>query len=270
MKVKDIRVLVMRAPGTNCDLETVHSFQDLGVQVDLTHTQKVFKEKNLLDYQVLIFPGGFSYGDYVRSGAIWAKECEYRIGKELKQFVNDGRPVIGVCNGFQQLVELGFLPGWEGNSKYPEAALANSTHGYQSRWIRMKYIGKGNCGLMGSLDEGQILACPIAHGEGRFVLPKKTEQQLLDRLYDLDMLVFRYVDAAGNFAEEHWPENPNGAFHDIAGICNTEGTVLGLMPHPERAYEGYLMPEWTRTGLTRYGDGRPFYESIVKYTAKKF
>ena len=198
MKREDIRVLIMRAPGTNCDLETVRAFRDLGAQVDLRHTQDVFKTKNLLDYNVLVFPGGFSYGDYVRSGAIWAKECEYRIGPELEKFVDEGRPVLGVCNGFQQLVELGFLPAFEGKSKYPQAALANSTHGYQNRWIRMKYIGRGNCGMMGYLDKDHVIACPVAHGEGRFVFPKEGEDEMLKSLYDRDMLVWRYVKADGS------------------------------------------------------------------------
>ncbi len=270
MKVQDIRVLIMRAPGTNCDLETVRAFRDLGVQVDLVHTQRVFRERNLLDYNILVFPGGFSYGDYVRSGAIWAKECEYRIGKELEEFIDEGRPVLGICNGFQQLVELGFLPGFDGKSKYPEAALANSSHGYQNRWIRMRYLGRGKCGMMGYLEPGEVIACPVAHGEGRFVFPREREREMFQRLYDNDQLVWRYVKADGSFAEDSWPENPNGAFHDIAGICNPEGTVLGLMPHPERSYDGWLMPEWTRTGLRRYGDGRPFYESIVRYTETRF
>jgi len=270
MKRQDIHVLLMRAPGTNCDLETVRAFSDLGVQVDLIHTQKIFKERNLLDYSILVFPGGFSYGDYVRSGAIWAKECEYRIGKELEQFVDEGRPVLGICNGFQQLVELGFLPGFDGKSQYPQAALANSSHGYQNRWIRMKYVGKGNCGLMDSLKQQHIISCPVAHGEGRFVFPKEKEEEWLQKLYDRDMLVWRYVKVDGGYAEGSWPENPNGAFHDIAGICNPEGTVLGLMPHPERAYWGWLMPEWTRNKCQKYGDGYSFYESIVKYTERKF
>jgi phosphoribosylformylglycinamidine synthase subunit PurQ / glutaminase len=270
MKREDIKVLLMRAPGTNCDLETVHAFRDLGVQAELRHTQDVFRKKNLLDYNLLVFPGGFSYGDYVRSGAIWAKECEYRIGMELERFVDEGRPVIGICNGFQLLVELGFLPAFEGKSKFPQAALANSNHGYQNRWIRMKYIGRGNCGMMSYLDYGHSIACPVAHGEGRFVFPKDREEKLLQALYDRDMLVWRYIKGDGSFAEVSWPDNPNGAFHDIAGICNPEGTVLGLMPHPERAYHGWLMPEWTRTKMNRYGDGRAFYESIIRYTEKRF
>ena len=270
MRREDIRVLLMRAPGTNCDTETVRAFRDQGVQVHLVHTQKIFRERNLEDYDVLVFPGGFSYGDYVRSGAIWAKECEYRIGRELEAFVDEGKPVIGICNGFQQLVEMGFLPGWEGRSICPEAALGNSTRGYQNRWIRMKFVGGGTCGMMAGLEPGYVLQCPVAHGEGRFIFPPEQREELLERLYDMDMLVWRYVRGDGSFAELDWPENPNGAYHDIAGICNPEGTVLGLMPHPERAYYGYLMPEWTRERQPlEYGDGYPFFKSIVDYVEKK-
>lgn len=271
MKREDIRVLLMRAPGTNCDHETVQAFKNLGTQVDLIHTQRVFKDKNLDDYDVLVFPGGFSYGDYVRSGAIWAKECEYRIGPELTAFVEEGRPLIGICNGFQLLVELGFLPGWTGKSKYPEAALGNSTHGYQNRWTRMKYIGKGNCQMMEGLQKEHIIACPIAHGEGRFMLPRETREKDLERLYEQDMIVWRYVKADGSFAELDWPENPNGAYHDIAGICSPEGNVLGLMPHPERAYYGHQMIDWTKHQIPKkYGDGHPFYRSIIDYVENKF
>jgi phosphoribosylformylglycinamidine synthase len=268
---KEIKVLIMRAPGTNCDLETVRAFNDLGCKTYLTHTQKVFKDKNLQDYDVLVFPGGFSYGDYVRSGAIWAKECEYQIGDELEEFVIDGRPVIGICNGFQQLVEMGFLPGWEGKSLYPEAALGNSTHGYQNRWIRMKYVGKGNCKMLEGLNKEHIIACPVAHGEGRFILPPETRERDLERLYEEDMVVWRYCHEDGSFPDGEWPVNPNGAYHDIAGICNPKGNVLGLMPHPERAYFGYLMPEWTKKGHPlMYGDGHPFFKSIVEYVARNY
>ena len=270
LRREDIRVLLMRAPGTNCDLETVRVFRDLGVKPDLVHSQRVFRERNLEDYDVLVFPGGFSYGDYVRSGAIWAKEMEYRIGRELVEFVDSGKPVVGICNGFQVLVETGFLPGFEGRSVYPEAALGNSTHGYQNRWIRMKNVGRGNCGMLSKVPEGHVIRCPVAHGEGRFVLSPEKQQEHLERLYDNDQVVWRYVGADGGFADGEWPVNPNGALDDIAGICNPEGNVLGLMPHPERAYYGYLMPEWTRTGLKPYGDGRVFFESIIDYVVARF
>ena len=265
-----VRVLVMRAPGTNCDAETVRAFREVGARVDLVHTQVVFRGGLLEEYDVLVFPGGFSYGDYVRSGAIWAKECEARIGGELEDFVDEGKAVVGICNGFQQLVEMGFLPGWEGRSEVPQAALANNSHGYQNRWVRIRYEGRGNCGLMGGLETGYVLACPVAHGEGRFMFPRGEEERLVRRLEELDMLVWRYVKEDGSPAGGEWPANPNGALHDIAGICNSEGNVLGLMPHPERALYGYLMPEWNRGGDPEgSGDGYPFFKSIVEYAGKR-
>lgn len=125
--------------------------------------------------------------------------------------------------------------------------------------------------MMSGLDEGYVLRCPVAHGEGRFILPPDKKEELLDKIYEQDMLVWRYVKQDGSYANYDWPANPNGAYHDIAGICNPEGTVMGLMPHPERAYYGYLMPEWTKYGMPdKYGDGHPFFKSIVDYVSKKF
>jgi len=270
MKRSEIRVLIMRAPGTNCDAETLRAFLDLGVKAEIVHTQRIFMEHNLFDYDALVFPGGFSYGDYVRSGAIWAKECEYKLGSELEKFVDSGRPVLGICNGFQMLVEMGFLPGFRGKSMYPEAALGNSTHGYQCRWVRIKNVNNGACKMLADVPRGRVLQIPVAHGEGRFLLPKENQDKLLERLYDNDQLAFRYVMADGSQPNEEFPSNPNGAFHDIAGICNPEGNVLGLMPHPERAYFGWLMPDWTRNiEPTEYGDGRYILESIVSFIERK-
>jgi phosphoribosylformylglycinamidine synthase len=270
VKRSDVRVLIVRAPGSNCDAETARAFRDLGTRVDVIHTQKVFRDKNLLDHDVLVFPGGFSYGDYVRSGAIWAKECEYRIGPELERFVDEGRPVLGICNGFQLLVEAGFLPGFDGKSKYPEAALANNPAGFQCRWIRVRHLNSGNCTLTREIPKDTLLSMPVAHGEGRFVFPREREMECLRRLEENDQLVFTYVKPDGAPAGEEFPHNPDGAWHDIAGICNPEGNVLGIMPHPERAYLGSIMPEWTwKRAQPRYGDGRIFFESVVKYVERK-
>lgn len=135
----------------------------------------------------------------------------------------------------------------------------------------MRYVGGGNCEMLEDLSAGHIMACPVAHGEGRFILPPKTRERDLERMYEEDMVVWRYCHGDGSFAEGEWPVNPNGAYHDIAGICNPYGNVLGLMPHPERAYFGHLIPEWTRLGRPQtYGNGHVFFQSIVNYVRKKF
>ncbi len=271
MKLQDVRVCVMRVGGTNCDAETERAFRELGVQAETKHLNELIKQRNLMDYHVLVFPGGFSYGDYVRSGAIFARLLTAKLGKELRAFLDKNRPILGICNGFQILIEEGLLPGFEGMSAYPEASLAaNIPLGFKCRWIYMKNDNKGKCLFTSKIPEGKVLRMPIAHGEGRFLFPKEKEKQLLEKLYDNDMVVFRYCDKNGNYAEGHYPTNPNGSFHDIAGICNREGTIFGLMPHPERALYWWQQPDWTRQQMMpQYGDGKLIFESLLEHLVKK-
>jgi phosphoribosylformylglycinamidine synthase len=272
LKRSDIRTLILRVGGTNCDRETATAFRDLGVKAEVTHNRKVIKERNLLDYNILIFPGGFAYGDYVRSGAIWAKEIEASLLDDLMRFVDDGRPVLGLCNGFQVLVELGLLPSFEGRSVFPEAALAtNASNSFECRWVRLRNMSRGNCPFTRLIPRDSIVRIPVAHGEGRFIFPREREEKYLRQLHESDQLVFRYVKPDGSFAEGEYPHNPNGAFHDIAGICSPEGNVFGLMPHPERAYYGWQLPDWTRMeDPPKYGDGKAIFEAVVEYVERKF
>jgi len=146
MKVEDIRVCVMRVGGTNCDAETKRAFDELGARAEVLHLNEVVKSRNLLDYNVLVFPGGFSYGDYVRAGAIWATGTLTKLRKDLKRFVEEERPILGICNGFQVLVEAGLLPAFKGVSEYPEAAFGtNIPIGYNCRWIYLKHENSGRC-----------------------------------------------------------------------------------------------------------------------------
>jgi phosphoribosylformylglycinamidine synthase len=193
------------------------------------------------------------------------------VGKQLKTFVDENRPVLGICNGFQVLVEAGLLPGFEGVSQYPEAALAtNVPPGYHCRWIHLKHENNGKCIFSSNISKGKVLRIPVAHSEGRFMFSKEKEKQLLEKLYDNDLLVFRYCDKNGEYAGGRYPTNPNGSFHDIAGICNLKGTIFGLMPHPERAFYWWQQPDWTRQAqLTQYGDGKLILESLVNYLEKK-
>lgn len=271
MKREEIKICVLRVGGTNCDAETKRSFKELGVQAEVAHVNEVVKQRSLLDYDVLVFPGGFSYGDYVRAGAIWAKWIVARLGKELETFVDEGRSILGICNGFQVLVEAGLLPGFDGISLQPEAALAtNIPPGYNCRWISLKHENKGRCAFTWKIPKEMVLHVPVAHGEGRFIFAKEKEKQLLEKLRENDQLVFRYCDRNGEPAEGKYPLNPNGSFFDIAGICNPEGTVFGLMPHPERAFYWWQQPDWTKQErMEQYGDGKLVFESIVAYSEKR-
>lgn len=244
----------------------------MGVKSDIVHFNDIVANKKLLDYSALVFPGGFSYGDYVRAGAIFAKKILAKLNEQLTQFVNEERPILGICNGFQVLVEAGLLPGFDGVNELPEAALAtNFPIGYRCTWVHLKHENKGKCVFTQTIGNGQVLAIPVAHAEGRFIFEKKKERDYLKRLCDDDHLVFRYCTEEGECANGFYPVNPNGAFYDIAGICDSTGTILGLMPHPERAYYGWQLPEWTRLErIPKYGDGKTIFESMIKYLTKKF
>jgi len=271
VKREEIRVCILRVGGTNCDAETKRSFESLGVRAEILHANEIVKCQSIFDYQALVFPGGFAFGDYVRAGAIWAKWLLAKLEKDLDAFVDENRLILGICNGFQVLVEAGLLPGFEGISLYPDAALAtNFPPGYNCRWIHLKHENGGKCLFTSKVPKGKVLRIPVAHSEGRFMFDKEKEQRFLEKLYENDQLVFRYCDERGEYANGRFPTNPNGSFHDVAGICNPEGTVFGLMPHPERAFYWWQQPDWTRQSrMSEYGDGKLIFDSLVSYLEKK-
>lgn len=267
MQRQEIRVCVLRVGGTNCDAETKRALEALGVKAEIVHLNTIVTEKNLLNYAALVFPGGFSYGDYVRAGAILAKGILAKLGDQLKQFVKEERPILGICNGFQVLVEAGLLPGFNDANELSQAALAtNVPLGYRCTWVHLKHENAGKCVFTSALRRGEVLRMPVAHAEGRFMFEKKKEHEYLQGLYDNDQLVFRYCTEEGEYADGKYPFNPNGAFHDIAGICDSTGTIFGLMPHPERAYYGWQLPDWTKKErVPKYGDGKAIFESLIEY-----
>lgn len=272
METKDIKVCIMRVAGTNCDAETARAFQTLGAQTEIRHINEIVKHNiSLLDYNLLVFPGGSSFGDYIRSGVIFARYLQVKLGRQMAQFIDKNRPILGICNGFQILIEYGLLPGFEDVNQYHQAILTtNIPQGFKCKWVYLKNENKGNCLFTNQIPQNKILRIPIAHSEGRLLLPAKKERHLLQKLVDNDMIVFRYCNEDGTPANQNYPENPSGTYHDIAGICNKEGTIFGLMPHPERAMYWWQEPDWTnKTHTTPYGDGALIFESILNNITKK-
>lgn len=282
MKRGEIRVGVLRIEGTNSEEESARCFRRLGCQAELVHLKQLLgldtwtgEDRRLTDYHVLFFPGGFSAGDYVRAGAIFAARIKAGLGQELADYVRSGRLVIGVCNGFQVLAEVGLLPNLTPApvSELPEACLfTNDSAHYECRPVHLKHENRGRNAFTRKIPRGEIRTVQSAHGEGKFLVDRTAEKKILADLDANDQIVFRYVDPSGAYAGYPW--NPNGAPGNIAGVCNRDGNVFGMMPHPERVFYRHTHPDWTRTGLgvrgDDVGDGRAVFEGAVEYLEKKF
>jgi len=259
---------VLRAPGTNCDIETKYSLEQFGCSAEVVHVNKFLEDKkDLSGYSGLVIPGGFSFGDHVRSGAILGKIVAKKLGKVITKMAGEGKPILGICNGFQVLVESGILPGFEEGELTSQAALGTNTSSrFEDRWVHLKNENKGNCIFTKGVRE--LTRMPVAHGEGKFILPFENEALYLDQLIANDQMVFCYATDAGELAKGEYPENPNGSIADIAGICDPTGIVLGMMPHPERAFHRIMYPDWTRSGLDDMGDGYAIFKNMVEYAKK--
>lgn len=255
-------VLILKAAGVNCDAETAFAFEAAGGAAEHVHVNRLASgERRLGDYQILALCGGFSYGDDIAAGKVLANELKNKLFEDIKTFVERGNLVIGICNGFQVLVKAGILPG---NERFEQEATlyANDSGVFQDRWVYLKIQNSKskiqNCVWTKNLPE--VIYLPIAHGEGKFI-PKNEE--VLERMRNSGQIVFRYCDRRGALDTEG--ANPNGSLDNIAGICDSTGRVLGLMPHPERHVLGLQHPRWTREGLKAYGDGFAVFRNAVAY-----
>ncbi|KPK84678.1 MAG: phosphoribosylformylglycinamidine synthase [Phycisphaerae bacterium SM23_33] len=231
------RAIVLRAAGTNCDKESEYALALAGFQAERVHVFRVMEDPALLDkYQLLMVPGGFSYGDDVAAGKILANQIIHRLSGPLNEFVAGGKLILGVCNGFQVLLKSGLLP-WgraDAGTANRDATLAwNDCGTFVDRWVRLR-ADSDKCVF---LEKGESLELPIAHGEGKFV-PR--DDAVLERIRGAGQVVVRYHG-----------DNPNGSVDDVAGICDPTGRVFGLMPHPERFVDVTQHPTWTRGGVDR-------------------
>lgn len=277
MKVSEIRVGVLFIEGTNCEEESVAYFRVLGAQAEKVHLKQLGGDvpgelrRSLDDYDILMIPGGFAAGDYIRAGAIFAARMRHALAKDILEFVRSGRPIFGVCNGFQVLVEAGLLPGLSAPmTATPEAVLAmNDSSHYECRPSFLKQENRGRCAFVSRIPRGKVLTMISAHAEGKLLFPRDEEKKVLKELIDNDQIVFRFVDDRGRYAGYPWC--PSGATYNLAAICNRDGNVFGIQPHPERCFFRYLHPAWTRDGVAEgLGDGALVFSSALDYVARRF
>jgi phosphoribosylformylglycinamidine synthase subunit PurQ / glutaminase len=267
------RVLVLRAPGANCDVETAFAFEQAGGVAERIHVNRLLESPRLLDrYQILCVPGGFSYGDDLGAGRILAVQIQTHLRDALRDFVARDKLVLGICNGFQVLLKSGLLLPPDATG--PVATLAwNESGRFEDRWVRLRSDTSANGGVPCVFFRGiERLYLPVAHAEGRFIT---RDGAILQRLEAAGQLPLRYAplngggsgcEAQGSAEHLPFPDNPNGSQADIAAVCDTTGRVCGLMPHPERHLDPTQHPHWTRMKeLPAEGDGLAVFRNAVRY-----
>lgn len=232
-----VRAMVLAAPGVNCDRETIEAARAAGADAELVHLNQLLDDdRRLDDFGMLLLAGGFSYGDHLGAGAVLATTLRYRLSEELQRFVDDGRPLLGICNGFQVLARLGLLG---------EVSLVpNISDRFICRWVPLRVQPSPSVFLRG-LDR---LDLPIAHAQGRLVIDDN--------------------GAGTALAPLRYEQNPNGSVAGIAGVCNARGNILGLMPHPERYVTSYQHPRWQR-GEGREAAGLTIFRNAVRYVEEE-
>ncbi len=270
-----VKALVLTGYGLNCDYETDYSLKLAGAESHRRHVNELIyaRESNsdgiLDDYHILVFDGGFSYGDDHGAGVLLASRLKFNIGEQIEEFIQKGKLVIGICNGFQVLVNLGLLPGFGGNYQERRVALIGNDRGnFINTWVTLKINPESSCVFTRGLSHMELT---VRHGEGKFY----ASDEDIDLLFKKGQVVAQYANEKGDEAKGQWPMNPNGSLRDIAGICDPTGRIFGLMPHPE-AFNHYTNhPDWTRRkeAFLRHGksieaqegDGIHIFRNAVEY-----
>ncbi|HEY9055062.1 MAG TPA: phosphoribosylformylglycinamidine synthase I [Rectinemataceae bacterium] len=223
------KALILHAAGTNRDGDAAYALAAAGADPRIVHVKALKEDRKLFsDASILLVPGGFSYADALGAGRLFALDMASYFREEIGAFVASGKPVIGICNGFQALVKAGILPGWPGRRGIPATLAPNEKGRFECRWVALEANPASPCVWTRGLDE--LFSCPVAHGEGRFLLEDSEAEK---RLLEAGQIALVYARPGGGRADGAYPFNPNGSAMDIAGICNPAGNVLGLMPHPE-------------------------------------
>lgn len=251
------KCLILSGFGLNSENELAYAFSLAGAEPHIVHFSDISSgEKKMEDYDIFAIPGGWSFGDYISSGKILANKLKNTFRRQFEQFIEDGKPIIGICNGFQVLVKLGALPY---ANFVQETSLVNNANGrFENRWVFLK-PQKTVCPYFKDIE---FIHCPVRHGEGRFVVK---EPSFLEKLEKEKLIAIKYVDEHLN--EGDYPINPNGSPKSIAGICDKTGKILGIMPHPECSVLPFHFPRWTE-GITYQKNSLKFFENIVNEAQK--
>jgi phosphoribosylformylglycinamidine synthase I len=276
------KAIVLRAAGINCDMETEYALELAGAKAERVHVNRIIEDKSALDeYQIIVFPGGFSYGDDVAAGKILANQIVHHLYEPIQKFIEDGKLVLGICNGFQVLVKAGILPGsnkklaTEGTentemkdknkvsnvNKQMVTITYNDSGKFEDRWV---YLAPQTERCI-FIERDRQIYLPVAHGEGKVVTKDKAT---LEKLKSEGYIAFKYVDKNGK--EGNYPVNPNGSVNSIAGLTDATGRVLGLMPHPERHVRPTQHPHWSRLKNKQDGDGMTIFTNAVRFVQENF
>jgi len=255
------RILIVRAPGTNCDEETAHAFKRAGGEPIVEHVNRIIEDPGCLtQYQILCFPGGFSYGDDVAAGRILASQLRHQLMDVLFEFRESEKLILGICNGFQILLKTGLLLADDPQRRASATLDWNDSGRFEDRWVHLR-VASQRCIFLKNIESMYL---PVAHAEGKFVT---RDNDALGRLDSAGQLVLRYTTQDRLDAPVHYPANPNGSLVNTAGICDATGQVFGLMPHPERHIDPTHHPQWTRQQLGEVGDGLQVFKNAVEFFA---
>ena len=255
------KVLILRAPGTNCDQETGYAFEKAGAEATYVHINQLMEDASILEKsQILCLPGGFSYGDDIGAGRVLASQMQSKLADAISEFHDAGKLVLGICNGFQILIKTGFL--LPGDDDGLPATLTWNNHGrFIDTWVNLK-ADSDKCVFLKGVEQMYL---PIAHAEGKFVA---RDQSIIDGLKTNHQMALTYCRPDGsNGADLAFPDNPNGSTANIAGVCSDSGRIFGLMPHPERFIDPTHHPRWTREPQGDEGQGMVVFRNAVEFFA---
>ncbi|MFH1490231.1 MAG: phosphoribosylformylglycinamidine synthase subunit PurQ, partial [Pseudomonadota bacterium] len=240
-----VKALVLTGYGLNCDEETDYCLRLAGAESHRIHINELIRREadgsgsGLEPFHILVFGGGFSWADDHGAGVLLASKMRSNLGDQIQQFIGQGKLVIGICNGFQALVNLGLLPGFDGSAHERRVALTyNDSGNFVDTWVRLRISPESPCVFTRGLEQMEL---PVRHGEGKFYASNED----IGLLFKNHQVVMQYADEKGEAAKGQWPFNPNGSLSDIAGICDPTGRIFGLMPHPEAFHDLTNHPNWT-------------------------